>query len=55
MKPEKFKSIHIDLEKGIYELNGIQANRIRALALTWDCEDGWALEITRDEVYTAPA
>lgn len=54
MSAEKFKSIHIDLEQGIYEINGNETDRVRALSLTWDAEDGWVLDVTKDEMYTAP-
>ena len=53
MKNKKFKSIHIDLERGIYEINGENVERITALNLNWIPDDGWALNISLDEIYTA--
>lgn len=49
-----FKSIHIDTEKGIYEINGESAGLITGLKLEWNPEDGWALIISKDETYLAP-
>ena len=54
MKPEKFKSIHIDLEQEIYKINGNEEERVRSLSLTWDAKDGWVLDVTKDETYIAP-
>lgn len=54
MSEKEFKSIHIDLEQGIYEINGNEVDRVRALSLTWDSEEGWTLDVTRDGTYTAP-
>lgn len=54
MKPEKFKSIHIDLEQGIYKINGNEEERVRSLSLTWGAKDGWVLDVTKDETYIAP-
>lgn len=54
MTTEKFKSIHFDLERGIYEINGDKVDRVRALSLTWDSEEGWVLDVTKDETYAAP-
>lgn len=48
-----FKSIHIDLEKGIFLLNGKPMNKVSALCL--EAEHGrWSLKITKDELYEAP-
>lgn len=54
MENKKFKSIHIDLEKGIYEINHEKMEHVTALNLDWTPEDGWVLDISRDEIYTAP-
>ena len=54
MEAKKFKSIRIDLEKGIYEINGEKAERITALRLEWAPEEGWALDISRNGIYIAP-
>ena len=54
MKTEKFNSIHIDLEKGIYKINGKPADFITELKLEWNPEDGWALNLSKDETYLAP-
>ena len=53
METKQFKSICIDLEKGIYEINGEKAERITALKLEWTPEEGWALDISRNEIYIA--
>ena len=49
-----FNSIHIDLEKEIFEINGESAGLITELKLEWDSENGWALIVSRDETYLAP-
>lgn len=55
MKGQKiFNSIHIDIKKGIYEINGEPAGFITELKLEWDSKDGWALTISKDETYLAP-
>ena len=51
---KRFRSIHIDREKGIYEINGEPAGFITELKLEWDPENGWALMITKEETYLAP-
>lgn len=51
---KKFKSIHIDTEKGIYEINGEEAGFVTELKLEWDSENGWALTIEKEETYLAP-
>lgn len=43
-----FKSIHIDLENGIYKLNGESMEKVRELTLTLDAES-WSLRINKDE------
>lgn len=53
MEDKKFKSIHIDLEKGIYEINGENEKRITQLNLSWTPEYGWELELSVDEIYTS--
>lgn len=46
-----FNSIHIDLSKNIFELNGEPMNLVSGLELS--CEgDNWLLRITKDEFYT---
>lgn len=50
----QFKSIHIDLDEGIYEINGDPAGTITELNLEWDSENGWALTVSRDETYITP-
>ena len=49
-----FNSIHIDLEKEIFEINGESVGFITELKLEWDSENGWALIASRDETYLAP-
>ena len=51
---KKFNSIHIDIEKGIYKINGESTEFISELKLEWNPIDGWALIISRDETYLAP-
>ncbi len=46
-----FNSIHIDLSKNIFELNGEPMKLVSELELS--CEgDNWFLRITKDEFYT---
>lgn len=50
---KKLRSIHIDTEKGIYQLNGedIGSDTSR---LRLEFENGeWSLEVTRDSYFTA--
>ena len=49
-----FNSIHIDLEKEVFEINGESVGLITELKLEWDSENGWALIVSRDETYLAP-
>lgn len=51
---KKFRSIYIDTEKNIYEINGEKAGFVIALKLEWTPDEGWALDITKDETYVAP-
>lgn len=53
MVEKKFKSIHIDLEKGIFEINGESGRRITELSFSWKPEDGFELVISVDELYTS--
>ena len=53
MEIKKFKSIYIDLERGIYEINGEKGKRIKELNISWTLEDGWELELSVDEIYTS--
>lgn len=46
----KFKSIHIDLEKRIYELNGEKMKDVRSLMLYLDGKK-WGLRINKDETF----
>ena len=43
-----FKSIHIDLENGIYKFNEKSMEQVRELTLTLDAES-WNLRINKDE------
>ena len=45
---KEFKSIHIDLEKGIYELNGEPMRCVSELHLMLNAEK-WSLHINKDE------
>ena len=50
MNLHRFNSIHIDLDKGIYELNGEKMERVTALELTLDATK-WSLDINKSETY----
>ena len=45
---KEFKSIHVDLEKGIYRLNGEPMEHVKELNLILDSES-WSLRINKDE------
>lgn len=45
-----FKSIHIDIEKGIYLLNGEKVPMVSRIDLEFN-NGKWSLLITRDELY----
>lgn len=51
-----FKSLHIDLENNIFELNGERMRCVSDLELCTEKRKGqpmtWALRITKDEIYT---
>ena len=47
----KFKSIHIDIDNGIYEINGEKQENITDLILEWHGE-GWLLNIQKDLFYS---
>ncbi len=52
MQKERFKSVHVDIEKGIYEVNG---ERIpdRCSKFSLEFEDGvWSLAVTASKLYT---
>ena len=54
MAAEKFKSIEIDLEKGIYKLNGKEMTEVSNLQLSFSNGE-WSLMITKDMLFeTAP-
>ena len=53
MEKKRFKSIHIDLEKGIFEINGEGGKRITELSFSWNPEDGFELVVSVDELYTS--
>lgn len=44
----EFKSIHVDLEKGIYLLNGEPMEHVKELNLMLD-SGSWSLRINKDE------
>lgn len=49
---EKFRSINIDVEKGIYQVNGEDMGSDTS-RLKLEFEDGeWSLEVTRDHRFT---
>ncbi len=54
MEEKRFKSIHIDLEKGIYEVNGEKVERATKLDLSWAPEYGWELLLSVNQVYKEP-
>lgn len=50
---KKFNSLHIDINNGVYELNGEKMEGVTELSLNW--EDGeWVLNISKDEIYSRP-
>ena len=49
-----FKSIHIDVEKGIYLLNGGDMKYISHLDLEYE-NVKWSLSVTKDELYLQAA
>lgn len=54
MTAEKFKSIEINLEKGIYKLNGKEMTGVSNLQLSFSNGE-WSLMITNDMLFeTAP-
>lgn len=48
---KELRSIHVDLEKKIYEINGEPMSCVRELNLVLDA-DGWSLRISKDEWFT---
>ncbi len=49
---ENFKSIHIDFDKGIFEVNGKRLECVSDLKLCYDSHnDNWTLQITKDIFY----
>ena len=48
MTMNEFKSIHVDLEKGIYRLNGEPMEHVKELNLMLD-SGSWGLRINKDE------
>lgn len=50
---KKFKSIHIDLDKGIFELNGEKLDMVSELELK-ACGYNWNLTLQKEERYEAP-
>lgn len=54
MTAEKFKSLEIDLEKGVYKLNGKDMTQVSDLRLSF-INGEWSLMITKDMLFeTAP-
>lgn len=51
---KKFKSIHIDLEKGIYKINDEEIEMVSKIEFVWTPYGGYVLNITEDKTYTAP-
>lgn len=51
MMEEQLKTLHLDIEKGIYELNGRDISKSSYLNLIFDNGD-WSLMITEDSVYS---
>lgn len=50
---KEFKSIHIDLEKKIYLLNGEPMKNVFGLDIEARGRN-WSLRVNRDEIYEAP-
>lgn len=53
MEAKTFKSIHIDLEKGIYQINGEEVPKVSHMELLFE-KGIWSLVISRDEFYRKP-
>lgn len=52
MRVEQFKSIHIDLQKGIFEVNGRDISK-SGHKLSLECSNGeWTLVVSEDTLYT---
>ena len=52
MKAERFKSLHIDFDRDIFELNGKRLECVSELKLSYDSyHDDWTLQITKDIFY----
>lgn len=52
---EPFRSIHIDLDHGIFEINGERIPvRTTELHFEWTPEDGYGLELSTEKVYAWP-
>ena len=51
---KSFKSIYIDVEKGIYLLNGEEVSMVSRIDLEFN-NGKWLLLITRDELYAQEA
>ena len=50
---KELKSIHMDLDKKIFELNGKRLEKCSFLNIRY--ENGiWSVEITKDEIYKSP-
>lgn len=49
-----FKSIHIDLEKGIFLINGEKLPMVSRIDLEFN-NGKWSLLVTRDEIYVQKA
>lgn len=46
-----FNSIHIDLARGIFEINGEEMKYVKDISLKSEGKN-WFLEVSRDEYYT---
>lgn len=53
MSSREFKSIHIDIENGIYQINGEDASKVSCLKLIFD-KGVWSLFFTKDEFCNYP-
>ncbi len=53
MMSKELRSIHMDLDKNIFELNGKRLEKCSFLNIMYD-NGIWSVEITKDEIYKSP-
>lgn len=50
VEQKEFKSLHIDIEKGEFQLNGEDMNMVSRIDLEFN-NGKWSLLVTKDEIY----